>query len=107
MAVTIAAAALATAIDDTATLAARLLPVCTAAVNQYAPAAPDEVADEAVIRMAAYLASQSTGAEREVRISEHLSVAYRAPGNALRLSGASALLSPYRARTVGRCEVSS
>ena len=57
MAVTIAAAALATAIDDTATLAARLLPVCSAAVTQYAPAAPDEVADEAVIRMAAYLAS--------------------------------------------------
>lgn len=106
MAVTITAADLATAIDDTETLATRLLPVCSAAVNQYA-SAPDEVADEAVIRMAAFLASAATGAEREVRLTEHLSVAYRAPGSALRQSGASSLLAPYRRRTVGRVEVSS
>ena len=105
MAVTITAADLATAIDDTETLATRLLPVCTAVVNQYAASAPSAVADEAVIRMSAYLASQATGAEREVKITEHLSVAYRAPGSALRQSGASALLAPWRARTVGRVEV--
>ena len=107
MAVTITAAALALAIDDTETLAARLLPVCTAAVIQYAPSAPDAMLDEGVIRMAAFLASSSTGAEREVRISEHLSVAYRAPGSALRQSSVSALLAPWRSRSVGRCEVSS
>ena len=106
VAVTITAAALALAIDDTATIAARLLPVCKAAVDQYA-SAPDAVADEAVIRMAAHLSSQATGAEREVRITEHLSVAYRAPGSALRQSGASALLAPYRSYGAGRCEVSS
>ena len=107
MAVTLTAAALATAIDDTETIAARLLPVCSAAITAYAPGAPDAMLDEGVIRMAAYLASQSTGAEREVRITEHLSVAYRAPGSALRQSGVSALLSAWRSRGVGRCEVSS
>ena len=107
MAVTISAGRLATAIDDTTTLAARLLPVCAAAVRQYAAGAPTKVANEAVCRMAAYLASQATGAEREVKITEHLSVSYRAHGSALRQSGASALLAPWRARTVGRVGVSS
>ena len=104
---TITSAELATAIDETDAIAARLLAVASAVVAQYAPDVPVALANEGVIRVAAHLANQSSGAEREVKITEHLSVAYRAPGSALRLSGASALLSPWRKRTAGRVEASS
>ena len=60
----------------------RLLAVGTELVGQYAPDAPDAILDEAVVRTAGYLFDQPT-------------VSNRSP-NALRNSGAAALLAPYR-----------
>ena len=104
---TITAAELATAIDETAAIASRLLAVASELIAQYSPGAPEAIANEGVIRISAYMANQSSGSEREVSITEHVKIAYRAPGSALRLSGAAALLSPWRKRTAGRVGVSS
>ena len=73
---------------DTAT-AARLRLVVVAAVLKYAPEAPEAIRDEAGTRLAGYL----------------LDAPPAAPGdgyaNALRNSGAEALLAPWRIRRAG------
>ena len=92
--VTLSAATLADAMRlgdstaDTAT-ARRLLAVGTALVERHAPGAPCEILNESVIRVAGYLYDQP-----------------QAPGgagyaNALRNSGAAALLLPFRAIRAG------
>ena len=100
------AAALATATGLSSAVATRLHPVCAAIITKYAPDAPDAIQSEALIRMASYLDSSRAGlALRELKVTDALTFEFRAAGSALRLSGSAALLSPWRNRTVGRCEV--
>ena len=56
MAVTLTATELAEALGAEQALADRLLPVATAIVDDYAPHAPDALANEAAIRFAGYIA---------------------------------------------------
>ncbi len=94
MAVTITAGELADALrlgstpEETAQ-AARLLATATEAVTKHAPAAPDAIHNEAAIRFAGYLYDQP--------------YAPRGDGwsNALRNSGATALLLPYVVHRAG------
>ena len=68
----------------------RLMSVGTARAEKYAPEAPDDVTDEAVIRFCAYLFDQPTSAA---------GIGYSA---AWRNSGAASLLSPWKVRRLGR-----
>ena len=86
-------------------VATRLLSVTVELVNQYAADAPQSIRDEAAIRTAAYLDSSTAGvALRSMKVTDSLTFEFRAAGSGMRLSGAAALLSPWRNRTVGRCE---
>lgn len=80
--------------------ATRLHAVARALVKQYAPAAPDEVMCEAVIRIAGYLHSDEPAmhAFRRLAVGKAVTLEPRATGSALRLSGAMALLAPWRVR---------
>ena len=101
MAVTLDAAALATAIGVETAVAVRLLAVAIELVNMYAPMAPASVADEAALRTAGFLSEHSAAAIRRESIGD-IATSY-APANvsALRHSGAAALLSPWRRRRGG------
>ena len=83
-----------------AAIAGRLHAVATAAVEGYAPDAPEDVRDEALLRFAGYTFGDQATAKvfRRLRVGETVDVEMRSPGSALRLSGAGALLSPYRVR---------
>ena len=94
---------LATATGLSLEVATRLRGVCLAIVEKYATA-PDEIVSESLIRMSSYIDSSRAGlAVRELKATDALSFEFRAAGSALRLSGISALLSPWRNRKVGRC----
>ena len=67
----------------------RLLAVGTALVERAAPDAPDEVANEAVVRVSAYLYDQPPAARNN------------GTSNALRNSGAAGLLLPWRTHRAG------
>ena len=84
--------------------ATRLLSVSKALVLNYAPNAPTAVRDESCIRVAGYLDAASGGAALRSLKAGDVNFEFRSPGSALRLSGAAALLSPWRRRAVGRCE---
>ena len=114
MAVTIEAAQLRAALklpedDDGLARATALLAVASPHVTRYAPAAPDEVHDEAVIRTAGYLLESPTagGVFRELKVGDDVDLSFRLPGNPVRLSGAGALLSSWRVRRAVRAEVAS
>ena len=82
-------------------LATRLHAVATAVVERYAPGAPEELRDEGLLRVAGYLFADEPAAKvlRRLGLSGgDLDIEIRSPGSALRLSGAAALLSPYRVR---------
>ncbi len=87
--------------------ATRLHAVALDAVNRYAPGAPDSLKTEAIIRTAGYLYADQAGARvmRRLQVGDHVTIEPRAPGSALRLSGAAALLSTYRVRRAARAEV--
>ena len=94
MAVTLTAAALASALrmgDTTEETeeAVRLLAFATEAVTHHAPNAPDVTQDEAVIRLAGYLFDMPNAGR---------GMAY---ADALRHSGARAILLPYRVHRAG------
>lgn len=105
MAVTITAGTLRERLGIDDTLAGleesmRLREIVTALVNRYADA-PEAIANEAAIRTAAYLrASKPQGlALRKLDLGEAgVTIEVRSAGSALRLSGAAALLSPWRVR---------
>lgn len=82
-------------------LAARLLPVASALVERYAPAAPQSVKDEAVIRTAGWLAEQPHASIRSEVTGEIRTDYNTASLSALRHSGAMALLSPWKVRRAG------
>ena len=83
-----------------AAVANRLRAVIVAEVQRYAAGAPADVQDEAALRMAGYLFADEPGAKvwRRFDLDEAVSLEPRAPGSALRLSGAATLLSPWRVR---------
>lgn len=98
--VTLTAAQLATAIrlgtsDEETAQATRLLAVATALVTRHAPAAPTAMQNEAVVRVAGYLYDQPTAAGG----TQH--------ANALRNSGAAALLLPWRVHRAGKVEAAA
>ena len=94
--------------DDTVgnATATRLLNVCKGFVERYAPDAPDDVHNEALLPTAAYLhpGDPSLRVLRSVKVLDALEVEPRAPGSAVRLSGAAALMSPWRVRRAVRAE---
>ena len=101
MAVNLSAAELAEAVGIPEALAVRLLPTATALVDRFAPAAPEALANEAVIRTAGWLSeAPSSGARRESEGDISTTFSPAATG-ALRSSGAMALLSPWKARRAG------
>lgn len=83
-----------------AAVANRLHAVATAAVERYAGGAPPAVLDEALLRVAGYLFADEPAAKvlRRLEVPDALNIELRTPGSALRLSGAAALLSPWRVR---------
>ena len=101
MAVTLDVAGLQTELGIDGTTATRLLAVASALVLRFAPAAPDPVQDEAVIRCAGYLNEQPAASIRSEIVGD-ITTDY-APNNlsALRHSGAMALLSPWKVRRAG------
>ena len=72
----------------------RLLAYASEAVTRHSPNAPETTANEGVVRLAAYLFDQPNAGR---------GMAY---ANALRNSGAAAILLPYRVHRAGRVEVS-
>ena len=82
-------------------LSSRLLPVASSLVEKWAPAAPDPISNEAVIRCAGWLRGQPpTSMRREVIGSYETEPAVSMTG-ALRHSGAMALLAPWKVRRAG------
>ena len=102
MAMTLTATELAEALGAEQALADRLLPVVAAIVDDYAPHAPDALADEAAIRFAGYIGrSDYFGAIRS-KTTGPLSVEYVTNhASAFRNCGAAALLTRYKRRRAG------
>ena len=80
----------------------RRLAVATALCDGFASGAPEDVSNEAALRLAGWLGVQQGGLEvaAEVRFIKAPVTAR----NALRLSGAAALLAPWRVHRAGVCE---
>ena len=74
--------------------AERLLPVCRAIVEKYAPDAPEAVGNEAIIRICGYFAEARFGGF----ISNQTKVPPSSHAAAFRNSGAQALVSPWKRR---------
>ena len=114
MAVTLDAPALAGALglpDGTGTTtldpaALRLFNIAKGLVERYAPTCPDDVHNEALLRTAGYLHADDPALRvlRSVKVPDALEVEPRAPGSAVRLSGAGALMSPWRVRRAVHAE---
>lgn len=85
-----------TAIGSDLDTAKRLLPVAKSLVNQYANSAPQEVKNEAMIRISAWLHEQPA-AITQTSISG-AEITYRGGNSPLRNSGAMSLLNPWRKR---------
>ena len=101
MAVTLTATQLATATRSTAEVAERLLPVATELVERYAPAAPEAIQNEAVIRTSGYLAQHPADGRRSGTVGSISSSWAATHTGALRHSGAMSLLSPWKVRRAG------
>ena len=101
MAVTLTAEALAEETGTDLPRAERLLAVATEAVQDYAPEAPEAMANEAVIRFAGYPAQAGYGAARSVTIGPHTIEHVTNHAAAFRNCGAAALLTRYRRRRAG------
>lgn len=79
----------------------RLLAVATRLVTRFAPDAPDEVLNEAVVRCVGWLAETPPSGVRQMSTGE-VTLDYT-PGQkgALRHSGGMSLLSPWKVRNAG------
>lgn len=84
--------------------ASKLRDVAADAVMLFAPDAPEETANEAVIRMAGWLWERRSGLGA-VSSAEGVTI-LPLPGapSALRASGAAAILAPHRSHRAGICE---
>ena len=104
MAVTIDAATLSPLIGSDPDHAPRVLAVASARVLRYAPDAPDEIHNEAVIRLAGYLAQSDYGGISEETVGP---MTVKRPVNhaaMFRNSGAAGLLAPWRTHRAGSVE---
>ena len=72
-----------------------------AMVEQYAPGAPAAIKDEAVIRLAGYLAEANFGARQSLTVGPMEASYVASHANAFRNSGAAGLLSRWRVRRAG------
>ena len=82
-------------------LAGDLLSTCSAMVEGFAAAAPESVQNEAVFRLASWLNLRTAGAPSSIRAGGITLNWRQTPGvNAMRLSGASGLLAPWRKPSV-------
>ena len=98
---TITASELADATGAPSDVAERLLPVATRTVLDYAPDAPTELLNEAVIRFGGYLAQSDFGGVRQEAIGSQ-SVEYQLNhAAAFRNCGAAGLLTRYKVRRGG------
>ena len=105
MAVTIDAPTLGPLIGADETFAERVLAVASARVTRYAPGAPDEIHNEAVIRLAGYLAQSDYGGISEETVGP---MTVKRPVNhaaMFRNSGAAGLLAPWRTHRAGSVAV--
>ena len=100
-ATTVTAAELAAELGCDARTAERLLSVASTLVETYAPAAPPQVLNEAVVRCAGWLLQAPRAGQGRNDIGP-MSVTY-SPSRyaALRHSGAMSLLSPFKRRRAG------
>ena len=99
MAVTLTKTELQDAIGSTEAEAERLLFVCFDLIEQYAPDAPNSIANEAAIRTAGWLLERPPAVRREK--TGDLETDYQGGTSPLRASGAMALLSPWKVRRGG------
>ena len=83
------------------TRAARVLPVATQMVEDYAPDAPDALKDEATYRLGGYLLSSDYGGVREEEIGPKRLEYVTNHAAAFRNSGAAMLLTRHRVRRAG------
>ena len=84
--------------------AARLGPVGSALVEEYASGAPPEIKSESVIRISAWLFQRSPGVRAQsVRLGGAVALesTFAAATGALSNSGAKSLLAPWRVRRAG------
>ena len=79
----------------------RVLSVASCMVGDYAPAAPDELANEAAIRFAGYLLEVSVGTVKSATIGPYTSEYVTNHAAMFRNSGAAALLTRYKRRRAG------
>ena len=101
MAVTLTTTALAEALAVNQALADRLHPVAVALVDEYAPTAPEAIANEASIRIAGWLAAQPYAAVTSETTGD-IGTRYAVNNvSALRHSGAGALLTRWHTRRAG------
>ena len=101
MAVTLSTAELAEALAITQALADRLRSVAVALVEQYAPTAPEAIANEACVRAAGWLAEQPAAAVTSEATGD-ITTRYAINNmSALRHSGAAGLLTHWRVRRAG------
>ena len=98
-AIAAATTTLAAACGCSEAVAARLGPVASALVENYASAAPESIKDEAVIRAAGWLHGNKP-AIRKIGAGP-IDVEFSSGQSALRNSGAMALLSPWKIRRAG------
>ena len=99
-AIAAATTTLAAACGCSEAVAARLGPVASALVENYASAAPESIKDEAVIRAAGWLRANRPGL-RKVGVGG-VDIEYSGGLSALRNSGAMSLLSPFKIRRAGK-----
>ena len=98
---TLTAAELAAALACEARVAERLLAAASTMTEKYAPAAPPEILNEAVIRVAGWLLEAPSSGLRMETVGPVTSGWSAAMTGALRASGAMGLLSPWKVRRAG------
>lgn len=101
MAVTISAADLGAAAQLTNDQASRLLPVAKMLVERYAPAAPEEIQNEAAIRVAGWIGHTAAASISRVETGPRATEYAVGQTGALRHSGAMSLLVPWKVRRAG------
>ena len=99
--VTVTVAQLAEATGAPTGVAERLLPVATRKVVDYAPQAPTEMLNEAVIRFAGYLVESGFGATRSRTVGSLSLESVVNHSTAFRNSGAAMLLTYHKVRRAG------
>ena len=82
-------------------MAERLLAVGSALVTRYAPDAPDAISNEALIRVAGWLAEAPASGARVETTGDITTTWTPSQTGALRASGAMGLLSPFKLRRAG------